>query len=129
MKSETIDFLLFTVKQTKNSLVDVTVDLNAREYKIEKTDLYGQTLAPEMGGKLRRKKVADFYNRLTELNLDSFPLKQNNTLPIHLKSATLMYIIKDTTYYTDGNSQHRLSLLHKALEELVGTTFGSYAFY
>ena len=128
-KNKEIDFLLFTVKQTKDSIVDVTVDLEAREYTIETTDLYGQTLESEMGGKLRRKKATAFLETLEELNLVSFPLKDKNTLPIHLKNATLMYIINDNMYYTDGDDQHKLSLLHKEIEHLIGMTFGSYEFY
>ncbi len=129
MESEAIEFLLFTVKQTQKSIVDVTIDLKAREYKIETTDLYGQTLKPEEGGRLRRKKVAAFSETLAELDLISYPRKDKNTLPIHLDSATLMYVIDDKTYYTDGNPEYRLSRLHKEIEQLIGTTFGSYAFY
>lgn len=124
-----IDFLLFTVKNSKESIVDVTVDLEAREYTIEHTDLYGHTIEPEIGGKLRRKSVQAFSEKLETLDLVSYPLKKKNTLPVQLKNATLMYVIDDEVYYTDGDDQHPLSLLHKEIENLVGTTFGSYDFY
>lgn len=93
-----IDFLMFTVKENEKSIADVTIDLTAREYKIEKTDLYGQTLEPEVGGKLRRKKVASFLEELNHIDVLAFPKKEKNTLPIHLKNATLMYMIDGDTF-------------------------------
>lgn len=129
MKNEDIDFLMFTVKQSENRIADVAVDLFVREYTIVYTDLYGQTIEPEKGGKLRRKKVAEFSKKLEELDIITMPRKENNTLPIHLKNATLMYVIKDVQYYTDGYSNQGLAKLHKEIEGLIGTTFGSYSFY
>lgn len=128
-ENNAIDFLMFTVKENKDSIADVTIDLKAREYKIEKTDLYGQTLEPEVGGKLRRKKVDTFIEALTQKNLIDFPLKEKNTLPINLKNATLMYLVDGKTYYTDGDEENRLSQVHKMIEQLINTTFGSYEFY
>ena len=128
-ENKAIDFLMFTVKQNKDSIADVTIDLKAREYKIEKTDLYGQTIEPEVGGKLRRKKVGAFLDEIAQIGLLAFPQKEKNTLPIHLKNATLMYMIDGNTYYTDGDDQKNLSHLHKSIEQLTNTTFGSYEFY
>lgn len=124
-----IDFLMFTVKENEKSIADVTLDLTAREYKIEKTDLYGQTLEPEVGGKLRRKKVASFLEELNHIDVLAFPKKEKNTLPIHLKNATLMYMIDGDTFYTDGDDQNSLSQIHKTIEQLINTTFGTYEFY
>ena len=124
-----IDFLMFTVKENEKSIADVTIDLTAREYKIEKTDLYGQTLEPEVGGKLRRKKVASFLEELNHIDVLAFPKKEKNTLPIHLKNATLMYMIDGDTFYTDGDDQNSLSQIHKTIEQLINTTFGTYEFY
>lgn len=124
-----IDFLMFTVKENEKSIADVTLDLTAREYKIEKTDLYGQTLEPEVGGKLRRKKVASFLKELNHIDVLAFPKKEKNTLPIHLKNATLMYMIDGDTFYTDGDDQNSLSQIHKTIEQLINTTFGTYEFY
>ena len=120
-----IDFLMFTVKENEKSIADVTLDLTAREYKIEKTDLYGQTLEPEVGGKLRRKKVASFLEELNHIDVLAFPKKEKNTLPIHLKNATLMYMIDGDTFYTDGDDQNSLSQIHKTIEQLINTTFGT----
>lgn len=124
-----IDFLMFTVKENEKSIADVTLDLTAREYKIEKTDLYGQTLEPEVGRKLRRKKVASFLEELNHIDVLAFPKKEKNTLPIHLKNATLMYMIDGDTFYTDGDDQNSLSQIHKTIEQLINTTFGTYEFY
>lgn len=129
MENEKIDFLMFTAKQTEDSIIDVTVDLYAREYTIAHTDLYGQAIEAEAGGKLRRKAVESFSKKLVELDIVSLPLNEKNTLPLHLENATLMYVIDDVSYYTDGSKERDLSKLHKELEEIVGTTFGSYAFY
>lgn len=129
LKNEDIDFLLFTVKQTNKVIVDVTVDLFVREYSIAYTDLYGQTIQPETGGKLRRKAIESFANRLEELDIVSMERQKTNTRPNRLKDATLMYVIKDEQYFTDGSKHTNLSALHKAIEQLIGTTFGSYEFY
>lgn len=129
LKNEDIDYILFTVKQTEESITDVAVDLFMREYTIVYTDLYGQTIQPEKGGKLRRKAVKEFTDTLVELDIVSLERKEKNTLPIHLENATLMYSIKDKTYYTDGDGEQDLSALHKAIEHLIGHTFGTYEFY
>lgn len=129
MKNEAIEFLMFTVKQTEDSIYDVAVDLYAREYTIAHTDLYGQTIEPETGGKLRRKAVEAFTDTLSDIDIVSLPVNEKNTLPIDLRSATLMYVINDTNYYTNGSKERDLSALHKELEKLIGKTFGSYAFY
>lgn len=129
MKNEDIDFLMFTVKQTEESIADVTVDLFVKEYSIVYTDLYGHTIQPEKGGKLRRKSIRQFQEKLAELDIVALPRKESNTLPTDLENATLMYLIKDIEYYTDGSEQQDLSQLHKAIEQLIGTTFGSYEFY
>lgn len=124
-----IDFLMFTVKENETSIADVIIDLKVREFKIEKTDLYGQMLEPEVGGKLRRKKVHEFLEQLHHINVLSFPRKDKNTLPIHLNNATLMYRVDGYTYYTDGDEQNNLTRVHKVIEQLINTTFGSYEFY
>lgn len=129
MKNEDIDFIMFTVKQSKKSIYDVTIDLYAREYTIEHTDLYGQTIESEIVGKLRRKAVNQFSEKLSELDIVSLPTNEKNTLPLKLKNATLMYVIDDERYFTDGSQEQDLSELHKAIEQVVGTTFGSYEFY
>lgn len=85
MKNEEIDYLLFTVKQEKNVIADVTVDLLVREYSIIYTDLYGQTVEPEKGGMLRRKAVEDFKGKIAEMDIVSMPVNKKNTLPINLK--------------------------------------------
>lgn len=129
MKNKEIDFLLFTVKQTEEIIVDVTVDLFMREYTIAYTNLYGHIVEPEKGGKLRRKAVNEFLNKLADLDIVSLQRNEKNTLPLHLKNATLMYLIKDEEYFTDGDSDADLSKLHKEIEYLIGDTFGSYEFY
>lgn len=129
MENEQIEFLMFTVKQTEESIIDVAVDLSAREYTIAHTDLYGQTIEVETGGKLRQQAVKQLSEKLSALDIVSLPLNEKNTLPIHLEDATLMYVIDAISYYTDGRKGQDLSDLHKALEQTVGTTFGSYDFY
>lgn len=129
LKNGNIDFVLFTVKQTDETIVDVTVDLFVREFKIEYTNLYGQTVQREQVGKLRRKGIKDFKQRLEELDVVSMARKETNTLPTKLASSMVMYIIKDETYFTEGDSDADLAAIHKAVEYLVGTTFGSYEYY
>lgn len=129
MKNEEIDYLLFTVKQEKNVIADVTVDLLVREYSIIYTDLYGQTVEPEKGGMLRRKAVEDFKGKIAEMDIVSMPVNKKNTLPINLKSAMVTYFIKDVGYNTEGHKTGNLSGLHKEIEVLIGATFGSYNFY
>lgn len=129
MKNDEIEFLMFTVKQTADSIVDVTVDLFAKEYTIAHTDLYGQTIEAETGGKLRGKSVKQLSEKLSELDIVALPLNEKNTLPIHLEDATLMYVIDEDSYYTEGSKDQDLSKIHQALEQTVGTTFGSYDFY
>lgn len=129
MKNEEIDYLLFTVKQEKDTIADVSVDLFMREYSIIYTDLYGQTVQTEKGGKLRRKAINNFYEQLAELDLVSMPVNEKNTLPINLQSAMVTYFIKDVGYNTEGHPTSDISMLHKAIEALISTTFGSYNFY
>lgn len=129
MKNEEIDYLLFTVKQEKKVIADVTVDLFVREYSIIYTDLYGQTVQPEKGGKLRRKAVKAFAEKLAEMDLVSMPVNEKKTLPINLDSVMVTYFIKDVGYNTEGSATDNLSTLHKEIEGLIGQTFGSYEFY
>lgn len=129
MKNEEIDYLMFTVKQEKDVIADVIVDLFVREYSIIYTDLYGQTIEPEKGGKLRRKAVEDFEEKLVEMDIVSMPVNEKNTLPINLNSAMATYFIKDVGYNTEGHKTGNLSTLHKEIEKLIGATFGSYNFY
>lgn len=129
MKNEAIDYLLFTVKQEKKVIADVTVDLFVREYSIIYTDLYGQTVQPEKGGKLRRKAIKTFTDTLIEMDLVSMPINEKKTLPINMGSAMVTYFIKDVGYNTEGSATNNLSTLHKEIERLIGTTFGSYEFY
>lgn len=129
MRNEEIEFLLFTVKQTKDSIYDVGIDLEQREYRIESTDLYGQLAGPKLEGKLRRSKVQQFREGLDELAFNSWPKNEKDTLPIHLKSASVLYSVNGERYFTTGNDNGDLSKLHKQIEQLIGTTFGSYDFY
>lgn len=120
---------MFTVKKTKNSIVDVIVDLLEREYTMVTTDLYGQTIEPEQGSKLRHRKINELSEKLEELDILSMPVNEKNTLPIHLKNATLTYIINEEAFNTDGHKHQNLSALHKAIEQVISKTFGSYNFY
>lgn len=129
MKNKEIDYLMFTVKQEKNIIADVIVDLFVREYSIIYTDLYGQTVEPEKGGKLRRKSIAAFAEKLDEIDLVSMPVNETNTLPINMDSAMVTYFIKDVGYNAEGHASENLSKLHKEIEGLIGMTFGSYEFY
>ena len=129
MKNEEIDYLLFTVKQEKDVIADVTVDLLVREYSIIYTDLYGQTIEPEKGGMLRRKAVEYFKEKIVEMDIVSMPVNEKNTLPMNLDSAMVTYFIKDVGYNTEGHKTSNLSGLHKEIEALIGATFGSYNFY
>lgn len=129
MATGEIEFILFTVKQTDESIYDVGVDLEAREFRIEETDLYGHILGEKIEGKLRRKKVKQFEEELQALDFASWPKNEEDTLPIHLKNASVLYGMGDEQYFTTGNSTEDLSKLHKLIETLIGTTFGSYEFY
>jgi hypothetical protein len=129
MKSEEIAFLLFTVKQTEESIYDVGVDLEQREYRIERTDLYGHMEGERLEGKLRKSKVKQFQEDVEDLGLMAWPENETHTLPIHLESASVVYSVEDERHFTTGNHDEDLSGLHRLIEQLVGTTFGSYEFY
>lgn len=129
MKNKEIDYIMFTVKQEKKKIADVIVDLYDREYSITYTDLYGHVMEPERGGRLPRKAVETFLNKLEEIDLVSMPVNKTNTLPINMKDAMITYFLHKESYNTEGPKTGNLSSLHKALEELIGVTFGSYDFY
>ena len=129
MYYEDIEYLLFTVKQNKNSSYDVGIDLKEREFRIETTDLYGHIQGTQIDGKLRRSSVKRFLSMLDELEFLSWPQRSQGILPLDLKNATVMYNIDGKMKYTTGNSTKDLAKLHKAIEQLVGTTFGTYKYY
>jgi hypothetical protein len=129
MNVKEIEYLLFTVKQSKKSIYDVGVDLKEREFRIETTDLYGHVQGPQVDGKLRRSSVEKFLTSLNDLDFLSWPQLEQGILPLDLKSATVMYNIEGKLYYTTGNNTKDLAKLHKAIEQLIGTTFGSYEYY
>ncbi|HLR91673.1 MAG TPA: hypothetical protein VK048_01270 [Atopostipes sp.] len=129
MKYEDIQFLLFTVKQTNKSIYDVGIDLKEREYRIETTDLYGHIQGPPIEGKLRRSSIERFLTSLNDLNFLSWPRRERGILPKNLKNATVMFNINGEMFYTVGKDTNDLAKLHKAIEQLMGTTFGTYEFY
>ena len=129
MYYEDIEYLLFTVKQNKNSIYDVGIDLKEREFRIETTDLYGHIQGTQIDGKLRHSSVKRFLSMLDELEFLSWPQRSQGILPLDLKNATVMYNIDGKMKYTTGNSTKDLAKLHKAIEQLVGTTFGTYKYY
>ena len=129
MYYEDTEYLLFTVKQNKNSIYDVGIDLKEREFRIETTDLYGHIQGTQIDGKLRRSSVKRFLYMLDELEFLSWPQRSQGILPLDLKNATVMYNIDGKMKYTTGNSTKDLAKLHKAIEQLVGTTFGTYKYY
>ena len=49
--------------------------------------------------------------------------------PLYLKNASILYNIGGEQRFTTGNNEEDLMKIHRMLEELVGTTFGSYEFY
>lgn len=129
MNEHSIDSILFTVKQTRKTIYDVGIDLKEREFRIEITDLYGHTHGPAIDGKLRRSSVEKFLSSLNEADFISWKKLEQGILPLKLKSATVMYYIDEKVYYTKGNTDADLAFLHKAIEQLIGTTFGTYEFY
>ena len=129
MKEDAIEYLLFTVKQTEDSIVDVGIDLEQREYRIETTDLYGQLLESETQGKLRKSKVRQFQEDLKKMDFNIWPQNEKDTLPLHLKNASILYNVGGEQRFTTGHNEKDLIKIHKRLEKLVGTTFGSYDFY
>ena len=129
MYYEDTEYLLFTVKQNKNSIYDVGIDLKEREFRIETTDLYGHIQGTQIDWKLRRSSVKRFLSMLDELEFLSWPQRSQGILPLDLKNATVMYNIDGKMKYTTGNSTKDLAKLHKAIEQLVGTTFGTYKYY
>lgn len=129
MKYEDIQFILFTVKQTKKSIYDVGIDLKEREFRIETTDLYGHIQGPQKDGKLRRSSVEQFLTSLNDLDFLSWPQQEQGILPKNLKNATVMFNANGEMYYTVGRDTKDLAKLHKAIEQLIGTTFGTYEFY
>lgn len=129
MDYEDIEYLLFTVKQSKKSIYDVGIDLKEREFRIETTDLYGHIQGAQVDGKLRRSSVKRFLSSLNDLDFLSWPQLEQGILPLDLKSATVMYNIEGNMQYTTGNNKKDLAKLHKTIEQLVGTTFGTYEYY
>lgn len=129
MENREIDYVMFTVKQEKNKIADVIVDLYDREYSITYTDLYGHVMEPERGGRLSRHSVETFLEKLEEIDLVSMPVNETGTLPINMKDAMTTYFLHKESYNTEGPKSGNLSALHKAIENLIGTTFGSYNFY
>ena len=129
MKDQAIESILFTVKQTKKTIYDVGIDLKEREYRIETTDLYGHTQGPILDGQLRRSSVKKFLASLNDRDFHSWKKLEQGILPLKLKSATVMYSVDGEMYYTQGSSDDDLAYLHKEIEQLIGTTFGTYEFY
>lgn len=129
MKDQAIESILFTVKQTKKTIYDVGIDLKEREYRIETTDLYGHNQGVAIDGQLRRSSVNKFLASLNDRDFFSWKKLEQGILPLKLKSATVMYSVDGEMYYTKGNTDEDLAYLHKAIEQLIGTTFGTYAFY
>ena len=52
MNYEDIEYILFTVKQSRESIYDLGIDLKEREFRIETTDLYGHITGPQINGNL-----------------------------------------------------------------------------
>lgn len=129
MNEPSIESMLFTVKQTKKTIYDVGIDLKEREYRIEITDRYGHTQGPTTDGQLRRSSVNKFLSSLNDQDFHSWKKLEQGILPLNLKSATVMYSVDGEMYYTQGNSDDDLAFLHKTIEQLIGTTFGTYEFY
>lgn len=129
MHYEDIEYLLYTVKQTKKTIYDVGIDLKEREFRIEITDLYGHLQGLEVDGKIRRSSVKRFLSSLNDLDFLAWPQLEQGILPLDLKSATVMYNIGGTMQYTTGNNTKDLAKLHKVIEQLIGTTFGTYEYY
>lgn len=129
MNYEDIEYILFTVKQSRESIYDLGIDLKEREFRIETTDLYGHITGPQINGKFRRSHAQKFLSSLNDLNFLTWPQLEQGILPIDLKSATVMYNIDGKMYYTTGNNTKDLADLHKSIEQLIGTTFGSYKYY
>lgn len=127
-----IDFIVFTSKRTEDSVHDIFIDLDTREFTIQLTDLYGKELETSEGGKLRRSKVAKFRQELEALDFSNWPLNERDTLPLNLKSASVIYNIggeEGEEYYTTGPDTESLRKLHQAVEKLINTTIGSYIYY
>src|SRR5699024_348652 len=129
MDYEDIEYLLFTDKQSKKSIYDVGIDLKEREFRIETTDLYGHIQGTQADGKIRRSSVKKFLSSLNDLDFLSWPQLEQGILPLDLKNATVMYNIEGNMQYTTGNNKKDLAKLHKTIEQLVGTTFGTYEYY
>jgi len=129
MNNQAIEFIIFAVLKNNDRLTDVHLDLEEREFTIEDTTLYGELLGERQQGKLRNSKVQQFKDELTGLDVVSWERNKADTLPIHLKHASLIYIIDGKEYYTTGNTSENMAQLHQKIEDLVGTTFGAYSFY
>lgn len=129
MNYENLEYLLFTVKQTKKSIYDVGIDMTNREFRIEMTDLYGHVEGSPIEGVLRKSSIHKFLSHLEEMSFLSWKQRDKGVLPIDLGSATVMYNLSGEIYYTVGNKESDLRTLHQEIEKLLGTTFGSYEFY
>ncbi|HLR91672.1 MAG TPA: hypothetical protein VK048_01265 [Atopostipes sp.] len=133
MTTDELTFLAMTTKYSDEEIHDVTVDLEMREWMLEKVDIEGKVLEPQIKGKLRMRSIRKYQDLLNDLDFLSWPLLDESpttTFPTNIKNSVVLYSFdEEEEYYTTGRSDDDLRQLHKATENLIGQTYGSYAYY
>lgn len=134
MKNTEITFIALTTKYSDDVVHDVVIDFDKRNYTIETVDQYGKMVEEPIKGRLRRKALRKYQEELTQLDVVSWPLLDESptqSFPTIIENMVVLYVFDDdgSEYFTTGRQNEDLVKLHKATENLVNTTFGTYEYY
>lgn len=134
MNNKEITFIALTTKYLEEVIYDIAVDLENKNYTIEKVDSEGRVLEPQIQGHLRNRSIKKYQEILEDLDVVSWPrLEESPTqsFPTVIKNTVVLYSMDESVdeYYTIGRQDSDLKKLHKATEDLISHTFGSYEYY
>ncbi len=133
-RNREITFLSILAKYADDIIHDVAIDLTERNYRIESTNTQGRMVEAPLNGSLRRKKIRQYQETLSALDLVSWPVLEeplSDKFPTIIDQLVVVYTFDDENeqFETTGRTEADLKVLHKATEELISHTFGSYEFY
>lgn len=134
MDNKEITFIALTTKYSEEVIHDIAVDLEDKNYTIEKVDLEGKVLEPQTHGHIRNRSIKKYQETLEDLDIVSWPTLEKSptqSFPTVIKNTVVLYSMDEFSdeYYTIGRQDSDLKKLHKATEELISHTFGSYEYY